>query len=114
MKSKVGADLQADLTSSDALEMAERKYHVLHVVVEEGSHARSVGPDHVAARWTDLLGENVLRLSDHTKLAEVIVSAIEVLQGRDLGSVAKSWSASTAKVVARALKNLPAGRAPAA
>jgi hypothetical protein len=68
----------------------------------------------VAARWTDLLGENVLRLSDHTKLAEVIVSAIEVIQGRDVGSVAKSWSGSTAVVVSHALRNLPAnrGRAP--
>jgi hypothetical protein len=93
--------------------MARRTYHVLHVVVEEGSHARSAGPDHVAARWTDLLGENVLRLSDHTKLAEVIVSAIEVIQGRGIGSVAKSWSGSTAIVVAHALRQLPASRTPA-
>lgn len=114
MKDKVGVDLQGDLSAADALEMARRTYHVLHVVVEEGHHARSAGPDHVAARWTDLLGENVLRLSDHTKLAEVIVSAIEVIQGRDMGSVAKSWSGSTAMVVAHALRHLPASRTAAA
>jgi hypothetical protein len=114
MKDKVGADIQVDLSSADALELAQRKYHVLHVVVEQGHHARSVGPQHLAARWTDLLGQNVLRLSDHTKLAEVIVSAIEVIQGRDVGSTARSWSGSTAVVVAQALKNLPAGRSPVA
>ena len=110
MNDKIGAGLQADLSSADALAMALRTYHVLHVVVEEGHHARSAGPDRVAARWAGLLGQNVLRLSDHTKLAEVIVSAIEVIQGGDVGSVAKSWSGSTAMVVAHALKSLPASR----
>lgn len=114
MKEKVGADLQADLASVDALAMAQRRYHVLHVVVEEGNHARAVGPHDVAARWSNLLGQNVLLLSDHTKLAEVIVSAIEVIQGRDAASVGRSWSGSTAMVVARALTNLPVGRAPGA
>jgi hypothetical protein len=36
-----------------------------------------------ASRWVDLLGQRVIGLSDHTKLAEVIVSAIEVNEGRD-------------------------------
>jgi hypothetical protein len=50
-----------------------------------------------------LLGQRVIGLSDHTKLAEVIVSAIEVNEGRDRDAVAKSWGKDTARVVRRAV-----------
>ena len=46
--------------------------------------------------------------------AEVIVSAIEVNEGRDRNQVVKSWSKQTALVVQRAVGALAAGRSPAA
>ena len=97
-----GDDVERNLAARDLLAMAGRMYHVFHVVVEEGSHAQVALPQ-VMDRWTALLGQRVLRLADHTKLAEVIVSAIEVNEGRDKDSVAGSWSGSTALVVRRAL-----------
>jgi hypothetical protein len=77
--------------SHELLTMVSRMYHVFHVIVEEGSHARH-DPHGVRSRWTDCSGQRVIGLSDHTKLAEVIVSAIEVNEGRDRDRVAKSWS----------------------
>ncbi len=62
----------------------------------------------VVRKWASVLGQHVLRLSDYTKLAEVVVSAIEVNEGRDSASVAASWSGDTSLVVARAVGNLPA------
>jgi hypothetical protein len=106
-----GDSLQRDLTAQELLTMVSRMYHVFHVVVEEGNHVRYHGIDSVMNAWTPLLGQRVLRLKDHTKLAEVVVSAIEVNEGRDRDSVAKSWSGDTALVVAHALGNLPAKRA---
>ena len=85
--------------------MVSRMYHVFHVVVEEGRHARSHLPQ-VMNSWTKLLGQRVLRLSDYKKLAEVVVSAIQVNEGNDIATVTKSWSSSTALVVNRAINGL--------
>lgn len=101
----LGDVAQGDLSSADVLAMAERLYHVFHVVVEEGHYA-SVHLDEVMSKWTNLLGQRVLRLSDHSKLAEVIVSAIQVNEGADADSVSHSWSGATSLVVANAIGGL--------
>ena len=108
MRNKVGATLQSDLTSAAALEIAERQWNVFHIVVEQGSHCRRYGADKVVRGWTELLGQNVIRLSDVDKLGEVIVSAIEVAEGRDADAVAKSWGGGTDLVVAHAMKGIAA------
>ena len=104
-----GDSLQRDLSASELLTLVSRTYHVFHVVVEEGSHARAHLP-RVLDRWKALLGQRVLRLKDYRRLAEVVVSAIEVNEGRDRDAVTKSWSGSTSVVVAHALGTLPARR----
>lgn len=104
-----GDKVQKDLSSRELLTMASRMYHVFHVVVEEGSYAQSNLPV-VMKKWTDLLGQRVLRLSDYRRLAEVVVSAIEVNEGKDHSAVASSWKGATAKVVRHAIANLPATR----
>ena len=109
----LGDPPQRDFKSRELLTLVSRMYHVFHVIVEEGSHARH-DPRGVRDRWTELLGQRVIGLSDHTKLAEVIVSAIEVNEGRDRNQVVKSWSQQTALVVQRAVGALAASRNPTA
>lgn len=104
-----GDSLQRDLSTDELLTLVSRMYHVFHVVVEEGSHARAHLP-RVLDKWHRLLGQRVLRLKDYRRLAEVVVSAIEVNEGRDRDTVAKSWSGDTSVVVAHALGTLPAKR----
>jgi len=104
-----GDRLERDLSAQELLTLVSRMYHVFHVVVEEGSHARQHLP-RVLDKWRALLGQRVLRLKDYRRLAEVVVSAIEVNEGRDRETVAKSWSGDTAVVVAHALGTLPASR----
>lgn len=105
-----GDSVERDYSTEELLNMVSKMYHVFHIIVEEGSHAaRHMGE--VLSSWTDLLGQRVLRLADHTKLAEVVVSAIEVNEGRDVNSVAKSWSGDTSIVVSRAINNLTAHKA---
>ncbi len=91
---------QKDFTPRELLDMASRSYQVFHVVVEEGSNGKS--PE-VRDKWRDLLGQRVLFLSDHTKLAEVIVSAIQVTEGFEQHDVVGSWSGDTSLVVKRAI-----------
>lgn len=105
IKKIFGDDVQEDYSTEKLLNMASKMYHVFHIVVEEGSHARSYLSE-VMDSWTPLLGQRVLRLSNHKKLAEVVVSAIEVNEGRDAATVSKSWSGDTSLVVARAVGGL--------
>ena len=105
-----GESVERDLNNEDLLEMAQRNYHVFHIVVEEGSHFRGHG-DRVMSGWTDLLGQRTIRLSDYTRLAEVIVSTIQATEGADHDSVVGSWSGDTSMVVARALGSLTAAHA---
>jgi hypothetical protein len=105
IKKVFGTGAQRDLSTADVLAMAERQYEVFHVVVEEGSFARG-RPDIVMRSWTEVLGQRVLRLSDHQKLSEVIVSAIEITEGKDASAVAASWTGDTSLVVDKAVKGL--------
>jgi hypothetical protein len=108
LKRFIGDDVEAELSTRDLLEMAQRAYDVYHVIIQEGSHARSY-PARVMDSWTDLLGQHVIPLADHTKLSEVIVSAIEVAEGADAATSAKGWG-SGAAVIHDAIKSLPKGR----
>lgn len=107
IKRFIGDDVERDMTSAELLAMAQRTYHVFHLMVEEGNHMRGYH-DVVVNGWRDLLGQNALLLSDHRKLSEVIVSAIQVTEGEDKAAVAASWKGDTAIVVAKAIAGLPA------
>lgn len=98
----IGDTPERDLTSEELLGEAQRTYDVFHVIISEGSHASSY-PDRVWDSWTKILGEHVVRLSDHKKLAECIVSIIEVTEGRDAKKVGEKFGGA----VFDAVKHLP-------
>lgn len=110
IKKFIGDDVETEFSTKDLLQMAQRTYDVFHIIIEEGSHARS-HLDRVVSGWTDLLGQHVIRLPDHKRLAETIVSAIEVVEGGDATVSAKGWG-SGASIVHAAIKDLPRGRTP--
>jgi len=97
-----GDATQRDLSAEDLLTLVGRNWHYFHLMVEEGTHMQAYRSA-VIGKWTELLGQRALPLSDHTRMAEVIISAIEVIAGRDKDAVAKSWSGSTALVVRHAI-----------
>jgi hypothetical protein len=100
-----GEGAERDLSSADLLAMASRSYDVFHVVLTGVGHAaRHLDP--VMASWKPLLGQRVIQCDDHEKVAEVIVSAIQVAEGFDKAAVAGSWSGKTAKTVAGAIQSL--------
>lgn len=103
----IGDKLERDLSSEEMLAEAQRKFDVYHIVIEEGDYARQ-HLDRVKSSWRELLGQHVIQLADHTKLAETIVSAIEVAEGRDAAIV----TAKFGSVVHDAVKHLPRSRTP--
>lgn len=92
------------LEIKDILTLASRSWNIFHIVVEEGNYA--LGNPKVHSAWVDVLGQRALKLSDHTKLAELIVSTIQIAEGHDAEAVAKSWDGKTELVIRKATKGL--------
>lgn len=107
VKRVLGEDLERDLTSQELLTMAERNYHVFHIIIEQGNHYRHAG-ERVRREWSDLLGQRAIGLSDYTRLAEVIVATIQANEGALHDDIIKSWTGDTGLVVAHAIKGLTA------
>lgn len=102
----LGYTPQKDYTADELLTMAQRQYEVFHCIIEEGNHCRGGGLKKVQDKWRKLLGQHVLSVSDHTKIAEVIVSALQVVSGEDSDTVSSTWEGDTALVVQKATKGL--------
>lgn len=83
--------------------MVSQSYEVYHVIVEEGSDGYSTKQ---SKAWERIIGERALYLSDHTKLAEVIVSAIQINEGKSVADVVDSWTGDTSIVVRDAVSSL--------
>lgn len=82
----------------ELLDLVSQGWEVFHLIVNPGSY----DPD----RWKALLGERAIEVSDHTKLAEIIVSTIQVVEGDQVDDVVNSWSGDTSVVVANAVGGL--------
>ena len=104
----MGSKPETDFAAQDLLTRVSRMYHVYHIMVEQGSHFRSYG-DRVVREWSELLGQRAIRLADHSKLGEVIISTIQVNEGASVDDVVKSWDGSTSLTVAKAIKDLAPG-----
>lgn len=94
-----------DMDNRELLTAASKEWEVYHLIVDEPSH-RFHHSGEGERMWNDLLGQRAMRLTDHTQLAEVIVSAIQVNEGADKDAVVGSWSGTTALAVSNAINGL--------
>ena len=91
-----GIHTQTNLTAKALLSEAQERYNVFHIIVEEGSHARRHLRE-VSRGWHGLLGKRAVHLNNYQCIAEVIISVIEVNEGRDPDEVIQSWQNAEAK-----------------
>lgn len=94
-----GDNVIGDISVEQVLRQAQKKYEIWHFCMQEGSTYREKDFD----RWQGLLGERALRVSDYTKIPELIVSILQISNGVEKEEVLKSWDASTAMVVAETI-----------
>lgn len=106
IKRFTGLDVQGDQSAADILTAVSRTYDVYHLIIEEGAFAKR-NREKVIGAWGDLLGQNAIPVADHTKLAEIMTSILEVSRkGLDADTVSKTWKGDTALVVHKAIKDL--------
>lgn len=105
IKQFLGLDVQSNISADEALRLALRTYDVYHLIIEETGHFRGHSAS-IKSAWTDLLGQRAIPVADHTKLAEIIVSILQVRGGATKDAVVKSWSGTTAVTVAKAIDSL--------
>lgn len=106
-----GGDKPESITNSELLNLVSREWEVYHLVVVEGSYgdkplySKDYGGK--VSGWSEILGERAIRLTDHTKLPEVIVSLIQVNEGLNtVDEVVDSWDKSTSLVVKESISSL--------
>lgn len=97
-----GDCLERDVSSAELLASVSKTWEVFHIIIEEGSYYRS-SPKATKEGWHKLLGQRAITLCDHTGLAELIVSTMQVTNGADLATVAASWSGGTELVIRKSL-----------
>lgn len=100
-------DVPNDLPIADLVKMIEANWHYYHIHVYDSGGYRHDRMDEYLTAWRQNIGERVVKLTDHHKLGEVVVSIIEVTAGRDKDAVAASWGHGTDLVVSTALSGLP-------
>jgi hypothetical protein len=79
-----GDRVQGPVRTSQMLDMAQEKFRVFHVIIEEGSYGRSADTKRT---WQKLLGPNALFLDDHKALPELVVATIAFAEGMALEEV---------------------------
>lgn len=77
-------------TPGESLKAAQEKYHVFHLIVEEGWFASS-RPEVVSSRWNEILGSRAIPLKNYKHMSEVIISLMHVSEGEDPEAVIASW-----------------------
>lgn len=90
LNENIGLSEQQNMTTNDMLESAQERYNVFHIIVEEGSYARS-RPNIVREQWTDLLGKRAVMLKNYRHLSEVITSVILVQEGGNPEDAIAQW-----------------------
>jgi hypothetical protein len=105
----MGSQYSQDMTKRQCVDLASQTYDVFHVVLANEGYARSSLAE-VTASWEEILPQRVLRLDDVSKLAETVVSLLQVLNGERTQDVAASWGKGSEMVVYNAIKDIRAAR----
>lgn len=96
-----GDTVQSDIPIKELLDEVNRKYEVFHLVLDRGRRDCSD-----IEKWRELMGQRVIKVPDHTKVPEVIVSILETMSGKNVETVAESWDGSTSVVIKNAISGL--------
>ena len=106
-----GTTIEEDsISSEELLNAVSRDWDVFHLIIEQGNYYSNRYRYHdtslVDDSFGELLGERAIHVSDYNKIAEIVVSILEALAGKDIDAICDSWDGSTGIVVRKAIEGL--------
>lgn len=79
-------------------DQVSEKWEVFHIIADHNARNRG---GRLSKAWEEVLGQRAIVMSDPSKFTQIIVSAIEFNEGRDINEIAASWDDDgTSKVIA--------------
>lgn len=100
VKTFTGVDPKSDVQTSDLLALVSKTWNVFHLIVSP------VISQPVVQTWRSLLQQRAIEVSDHNRLAEVIISIIQIVEGYNTSEVVSSWKGGISDVVRHAVGSL--------
>jgi len=91
-----------DIPVAEVLAQVNRKYEIWHFCMEQGGSYRESD----LVQWQTLLGERAVRVKDYQTIPELIVSILEIQNGKNKDEVISSWDHSTSIAVKEAIMGL--------
>jgi hypothetical protein len=88
-------DIQADMDARVLHDHLAKDWHIFHLITE----TPATQAQDAITKWRDIMGERAIVVQDIDKLAEVIVSLMQVLAGSKSEDIIQSWDARTQVVV---------------
>lgn len=103
----IGGTLQSQISFADLIQEVRQSWIPYHITCMDSSSAPGyIRSQRLKERWAEVMGQSALYLDDHTKLSELVVSVLEMHAGKDVDTVAGSWSGSTAVTIRESIKGL--------
>lgn len=96
----MGVSAQHDVDIRSLLKAASEYWHIFHLII------KPVDTQPVVRTWKDILGQRAIEVSDHSLLADGIVSILRVINGEDADAVARSATGDSAIVVRSVVSQL--------
>jgi hypothetical protein len=101
IKEFFGVDSE-DVSAESLLHSCQQNWNVFHLITPTGA----TEDQNAIVKWRELLGERAIMIDDWKKMAEVIVSLMQVNEGQSKDDVIGSWDNKTGRIVAAAIKSL--------
>jgi hypothetical protein len=102
IKTFLGADVSENIDIASLLEEVQETWEVFHLITPTAATERQKA----VQKWSALLQERAIVVSDAKRLGEVIVSILQVNEGQNEDDVAASWDGETKLVVSKAVHGL--------
>lgn len=91
-------------SASELLNLAQQKYHVFHLIVEQGHYAITK-KDRVTGAWKELLGSRALPLKNYKYMPEVILASMELSEAgvdADIENIVDSYDSNAQDTIRHA------------
>lgn len=93
VKQFLGVGCEVDIPTKELLKQVQQYWHVFHLIVQPQASQP------VVQSWRDLLSERAILVADHTKLDQMIVAIIRMVEGASVQDVAHGHDAGTALAI---------------